>query len=185
MAVTLNKSDTAGFGKSVFPDDSVGMVVYQAAVVIPQYNMIAKYDLKGYADQGALPEEQQKLMDTSVEAVDGDIVLKFKNLLVQEGVTGIIVYGPHIFIYAFFATVGEGHDSNRGEVVNNLCLCGRSKVSYPNQYKLLYHGILADQEWVFLTLLAVGADILKYLLSPGPTWFKPPLYCNLLNLSLP
>ena len=44
--------------------------------------MIAKYDLKGYADQGALPEEQQKLMNTSVEAVDGDIVLKFKNLLV-------------------------------------------------------------------------------------------------------
>ena len=56
MAVTLTKSDTAGFGASVFPDDSVSMVGYQAAVVIPQYNMIAKYDLKGYADQGALPE---------------------------------------------------------------------------------------------------------------------------------
>ena len=58
------------------------MVGYQASVVISQYNMIVKYDLKRYDDQGALTEEQQKLMDTSVEAVDGDIVLKFKNLLV-------------------------------------------------------------------------------------------------------
>ena len=56
MAVTLTKSDTAEFGAPVFPDDSVSMVGYQAAVVIPQYNMIAKYYLKGYADQGALPE---------------------------------------------------------------------------------------------------------------------------------
>ena len=53
-AVTLNTSDTARFGKPVFPDDWVGMVGYQPAVVIPQYNMIVKYDLKGYADQGAL-----------------------------------------------------------------------------------------------------------------------------------
>ena len=82
MAVTLTTSDTVGFGEPFFPDDSVGMVGYQAAVVIPQYKMIVKYDLKGYADQGALPEEHQKLMDTYVEAVDGDIVLKFKILLV-------------------------------------------------------------------------------------------------------
>ena len=52
------------------------------AVGIPQYNMILKYDLKGYTDQGALTDEQQTLMDDYVEAVDGDIVLKFKKLLV-------------------------------------------------------------------------------------------------------
>ena len=78
----MTTSDTVGFGEPVFPDDSVGMVGYQADIVIPQYNMIVKYDLKGYSDQAELPEKQQTLMDSYVEAVDGDIVLKFKKFLV-------------------------------------------------------------------------------------------------------
>ena len=44
--------------------------------------MLVKYDLKGYADQTALPYKQQILMDASIEAVDGEIVLKFKKFLV-------------------------------------------------------------------------------------------------------
>ena len=51
------------------------MVGVQAIVGIPQYNMIVMYDLKGYADQSTLPYEQKTLMDDSVEAVDGDIVI--------------------------------------------------------------------------------------------------------------
>ena len=45
--------------------------------------MIVKYDLKGYAYQAALPDKQQTIVDDSVEAVDGDIVLKFKKFLVE------------------------------------------------------------------------------------------------------
>ena len=33
------------------PDESGGMVGYQAVVCISQYYMIVKYDLKEYADQ--------------------------------------------------------------------------------------------------------------------------------------
>ena len=40
-----------------FPDESGGMVGYQAVVGIPQYYMIVKYELKGYADQAALPDK--------------------------------------------------------------------------------------------------------------------------------
>ena len=47
--------------------------------------MIVKYDLKGYYEKSALPYEQQTLMDASVEAVDGEIVLKLKKFLVEEG----------------------------------------------------------------------------------------------------
>ena len=61
------------------------MVGSQAAIGIHQYNMIVKYELKGYSDQEALPYEQQTLMDASVEAVYGDIVLKFNKFPVEEG----------------------------------------------------------------------------------------------------
>ena len=47
--------------------------------------MIVKYDLMGYADQAALLYGQHKLMDASVEAVDGGTVLKFKKFLVEGG----------------------------------------------------------------------------------------------------
>ena len=50
MAVTFIASDTAGFVALGFPDESRGMVGSQAVIFIPQYNMIVKYDLKGYAD---------------------------------------------------------------------------------------------------------------------------------------
>ena len=58
------------------------MVGDQDVVGIPHYNMIVKYDLKGYSDQAALPDKHHTLMDASVGDVDGDIVLKFKNFLV-------------------------------------------------------------------------------------------------------
>ena len=109
MSVTLTASDTAGFVALGIPGASGGMVGAQAIVGIPQYNMAVKYELKGYANQSALPEEQQTLMDASVESVDGDIVLKFKKFLVEEGENDIIVDGPQNFIYAYDDTVGEGH----------------------------------------------------------------------------
>ena len=84
MAVTLTARDTAGFVALSFPDESGGMVVSQSVVCIPQYDMIVKYYLKGYADQEALMDKQQTPMDASVEAIDGDIVLKFNKFLVEE-----------------------------------------------------------------------------------------------------
>ena len=88
-----------------FPDESGGMVGAQAVVGIPHYCMIVKYDLKGFSDQAALPDEHQTLMDAFVEAIYSDIVLKFKKFLVEEGGNEIIVDGPQNFIYAFSDTV--------------------------------------------------------------------------------
>ena len=68
-----------------FLDESGGMVGAEASVVIPQYYIIVRYDLKGYSDQAALPEHHQTLMDASVEDVDCDIVIKFKKFLLEEG----------------------------------------------------------------------------------------------------
>ena len=45
-------------------------------------------------------------MDASVEAVYGDIVLKFKKFPVEEGENEISV--SQNFIYAFYYTVGKG-----------------------------------------------------------------------------
>ena len=61
-------------------------------------------------------------MDASVEDVDGDIVLKFKKLLVDYEKNKICVSGHHNFIYAFSDTIGEGHCSNRGKVVIDLSI---------------------------------------------------------------
>ena len=60
------------------------------------------------------------LVDLSVEAVDGDIVLKLNNFLVEEGGNEISVSGPQNFIYEFSDTFGEVHGSNRGKSVIGL-----------------------------------------------------------------
>ena len=71
----------------------------QDGVGISQYNTMVKYDLKGYDDQAELPDKHQTLVDYSVKAVYGDIVLKFKKFLVEEGGNYIIVDDPQNFIY--------------------------------------------------------------------------------------
>ena len=105
----------------------------QAAVGIPQYNMIIYYDLKGYTDQSALLYQHQIIVDASFDAVDGDIVLNFKKFLVEEGGNDIIIDGPQNFIYSFSDTVGEGHGLNRGKAVINVRSGRRSKFSDTNQ----------------------------------------------------
>ena len=131
--------------------------------------------------QTALTEEQQTIMNAYVEAVYGKIVLKLKKFLVQEGGNKIIVDGTQNFFYIFYDTVGEGHGSNRGKSDINISPGGTSKFSYPNQGKWLSRGILAGLAWIFLTLLAVGADLLRDFLPPDTTWFKIHEYCNRLN----
>ena len=81
-------------------------------------------------------------MDAYVEAVDGDIVLKFKKFLVEEGGDGIIVDGTQNFIYTFSDTVGEGYGSNRGKDIINPSLGATSKVYYPKQSNCLSNVIL-------------------------------------------
>ena len=172
MAVTFTTSDTSGFVALGFPDESEGVVGAQSILGVPQYNMIFKYDFKVYDDQAVLPDKQQTLMDASVEAVDGNIVLNFKKILVEEGGNDSIVDGPHNFIYTFSDTVGEGHGSNRGKSVLYIISVGTSKVSYTNQGKWLAHGIPEGLSLVFLTLLDIGAYLLRDFLPPGLTWFK-------------
>ena len=55
MAVTLTAIDTVVFVDLALPDKWGGMVGYQDVIGIPQYNMIVKDGLKGYADQAAMP----------------------------------------------------------------------------------------------------------------------------------
>ena len=57
-------------------------------------------------------------MDTYVEAVDGDILIKFKKFLVEEGENKISFIQN--IIYEFSDTDGEVHVSNRGEAVIDL-----------------------------------------------------------------
>ena len=147
--------------------------------------MIITYDLKGYADQAALPDEQQTLMDASVEAAYGDIVLKFKKFLVEDWGNYIIVDSPHRFIYEFAYTFDEGHGSNRGKDIININLGGSSKVSDTNQGKWLSRGILPGLAWGFLMLLAIGAafcDISSILVPLGS---RSRSTATALKLSLP
>ena len=64
-------------------------------------------------------------MDASVEAVDGDMILRFKNFLLEEGDNEISI--SQNFIYAFTDTVSEGNVSNRGNTVIDL-ITGEVKV---------------------------------------------------------
>ena len=62
-------------------------------------------------------------------------MLKFKKFLVEEGENDIIVDGSHNFIYAYDATVSEGHGLNKRKAVINLLSGGTSKVPDPDQGK--------------------------------------------------
>ena len=123
-------------------------------------------------------------MDTSVQALDGDIVIKFKKFLVEDRENDMIVDGNQKVIYAFAYTVNEETDSNRGKSVINIISGGTSKVSDSNQVKWLDHRILTGLAWEFLTLLAVSVALLQYFLPPGPTWSKIHEYCNSPNCFL-
>ena len=149
MDVTFTAKNTAGFLDLALPEESRGMVGDQAFIGITQYNMIFKYNLEGYSDQPALPDEQHTLMDDSVEAVYGEILIKFKKLLVEEGENDIIVDGTHNFIYELTDTVIEGNISNRFKAVINIRSVGSSKFSDTNKGKWLFHGILSGPAWVF------------------------------------
>ena len=107
MAVTLTASNTSGFVSLGFPDESGGVVGSQTIIGIPQYNMIVKYDLKGYSDQALLPDEQQTLMDASIEALDGVIVLNFKKFLLEEWENDIILTG---LAWGFLTLLSVGAD---------------------------------------------------------------------------
>ena len=52
-------------------------------------------------------------MDDSVEAIYGDILIKFKKLLLEEGENEIT--SSKNLIYVFYDTFGEGHGLNRGK----------------------------------------------------------------------
>ena len=132
--------------------------------------MIVKYDFRVNSEQSLLLYEQQKFMDTSIEAVDGDIVLKFNKFLVEERENEISFSGPQNFIYGFFESVGEGHGSNRSKYVINISSGGTSKVSYPNQGKLLAHEIMAGLAWVFLyswLLVMICCEMFSLLVQLG------------------
>ena len=75
-------------------------------------------------------------MDASVEALDGDIVLKFNKLLVEEGRNEISASVPQNFIYAFSDTVGEGHGSNRG---NQLLILAQDRFRSRQQMVMIYY----------------------------------------------
>ena len=57
MGVTLTASNISRFVSLGFPDESGGMVGDQAVICIPQYNIIVKYDLKGYSEQIVPPDK--------------------------------------------------------------------------------------------------------------------------------
>ena len=121
-------------------------------------------------------------MYASIDSIYVDIVLNLNKFQVEEGEKDIIVDGPQNFIYAFYDTVGKGHDSNRGNAVINIISGGIYKFSDTNQGKWLSNGILTCLAWGYLTPLDVGAALLQYFLAPGNTWFNIYKYCNSLRI---
>ena len=124
MTVNFTASKIAGFVVLGFPDESGGVVGYQAVVGIPQYNIIVKYDLMGYSDQIALLDEQQTLVNASVEAVDGDIVIKLKNLLLEEGRNEIFLMAPITSSMHFLALLVRGMDQTGSNLLLILAWVG-------------------------------------------------------------
>ena len=58
----------------------------QAIIGIPEEDTVQKYDLFSY---GANLSDQQTLMGTSINRVDGTTIMEFTKLLVEEGEVSI------------------------------------------------------------------------------------------------
>ena len=49
MDVNFTANETTGFVALGLPDETGGVFIYHTAICIPRYNIIVKYESKGYA----------------------------------------------------------------------------------------------------------------------------------------
>ena len=96
-------------------------------------------------------------MGASVEAVDGGVLLKFNNFLVEEGGNEISV--SQNFIYEFPENVGEGHRSNRGKAVMDLSTGEVPATSATG------NSILLDSDIILESDGKIGCSILYLILT--------------------
>ena len=78
-------------------------------------------------------------MDASVKALDGEILLKLKKFVLEEGGNEISV--SQNFIHAFSDTIGDGHGAKKCKTVIGL---STGEVSAPSETgnELLLHSVI-------------------------------------------
>jgi hypothetical protein len=89
----------------------------------------AKYHLTGKFDTAIQPMEQNKqtLIDPKIEVIDGQTVLSFTKLLVEEDEIPVVT-GDNIFVWARGSDVDNTyHGENKGSFQLNLLKTGSSR----------------------------------------------------------
>jgi hypothetical protein len=91
----------------------------------------AKYYLTGKFETGIQPMEQSKqtLLNPTIEVVDGQTILTFTKLLVEDGEIHISTIDPVTFLWARGTDVENTyHGLNKGSFVINLLKTGSNRI---------------------------------------------------------
>ena len=120
-----------------------------------------------------MPESQQTLTDTSIEVVDGQTIMKFTKLLVEEDEIEITTE-DNIFLWAHGGSSDQlgYHGAARESFELNLSSGASEAFVSPNKSAWMAHGIMAFLAWGVFVPWAVQAALYRKCLGDGPLWFK-------------
>jgi hypothetical protein len=144
----------------------------EAVIGLPDEGVVQKYFLNERTTSSVvpMPEEKQTLMDTSIEQVDGNTILRFTKILVEDGEIPIVI-GENTFLGAYGITNSLSIHRAREPFSLNLESGGTASLDIREQSLWKAHGWCAAIAWGLLAPLAIGAAICRRMFAGG-LWFK-------------
>jgi hypothetical protein len=156
----------------------------QAVIGIPSEGTVLKYDLTNTAN--LMPKDRQTLSGTSIEEMDGMVMMEFVKILVEEWEVPIHKDEENKFIYAK-GSDDLGYHTAKAAFVLDLSSGLKEEGKVPNIKVWFAHGVMAFLAWGVLVPISVNAS------PKGPLWFSlhrscclcpidnPLLYCSYIH----
>jgi hypothetical protein len=140
----------------------------EAVIGLPEEGLVQKYVLSDRTPGGVapMPEEQQTLIDASIEQVDGSTILRFTKILVEEGEIPIVI-GENMLLGAYGLSNTLSAHKARESIILNLVSGGSGSLTTRDQILWKAHGWCAAIAWGGLAPLAIGAAICRRLFAGG------------------
>lgn len=131
-----------------------------------------KYNLSGKSVPAVqpMPEDQQTLIDATVEVVDGQTIMEFTKIMAEPNEIEITT-GDNNFLWAHGYSQTLGYHAKTEAFVQNLSAGTAAVIEAPNKSAWLAHGVLAFIAWGVLSPWAVEASLFRHYFG-APTWFK-------------
>ena len=168
-----------------FSDNGGFMTGSEAVIGFPGTGEVKKYSLSGRSISGVtpMPDNQQTLIDASIQQTESSTTLRFTKILAEEGEITIDGNGFNTFLSAY--GTGNTLGFHRARVSYRVDLGiedldsgedsaseGVTEVTVDTQSLWKWHGWFASMAWAVLSPLAVSAAVLRDFLPGDALWFQ-------------